>query len=74
MTSFSHLPANRKFFLLQIVRPKENTISQAEAQSEIVLASAPAQLHWHFMQPLTYGYVSEQFLKLSFPIIAFLTS
>jgi len=34
---------------------------QAKRQSSIVEASSPAQLHWHFMEPLSYAYFTESF-------------
>lgn len=47
--------------------------SQAIRQSEVVWAHAPSQLHWHFMQPLSWAYFAGLFKESLLPIITFLT-
>lgn len=43
-------------------------MTQATTQSGIVETSLPASLHWHFMQPLSYRYLTEAFQESFFPI------
>lgn len=46
---------------------------QATKQSAVIDASPPAQLHWHFMQPLSHAYFTQAFRAAFLPIITFLT-
>lgn len=46
---------------------------QAKRQSAVVESSSPAQLHWHFMQPLSYAYFTESFSASFLPIVTHLT-
>lgn len=48
-------------------------MTQAERQGAIIWSSAPSQLQWHFMQPLSYQYFSGRFAKGFLPIQCFLT-
>ncbi|WP_080414257.1 restriction endonuclease fold toxin 5 domain-containing protein [Burkholderia ubonensis] len=38
-------------------------LDQATRQSNIVRGNAPAQMRWHFMQPLLFGYATSEFSK-----------
>ena len=49
-------------------------MSQATRQSLIVENSPPTQLHWHFMQPLSYRYFKDKFESSFFSIVTHLTS
>jgi anaerobic selenocysteine-containing dehydrogenase len=60
-----------KLFFKFTGRPK--ILVQAGRQSQIVRASPPSQLHWHFMQPLSHAYFTAQFQRSFFPITTFLT-
>lgn len=46
---------------------------QAKRQSVIVEMSFPSQLHWHFMQPLSYRYFTGTFQESLLPIATYLT-
>ncbi|NRR32198.1 hypothetical protein HSX11_18640 [Oxalobacteraceae bacterium] len=46
---------------------------QAIRQSEVIEASPPSQLHWHFMEPLSYGFFSQAFANSFLPIVTHLT-
>lgn len=46
---------------------------QASRQSFIVDNSLPTQLHWHFMQPLSYQYFKEEFQSSGLSILTHLT-
>lgn len=48
-------------------------IEQARKQSRATLASAPANLHWHFMQPKSHAFFASEFSDNGFPIATFLT-
>ncbi len=48
-------------------------MAQARKQSTVVWASPPSQLHWHFMEPLSFAYFSKRFYSAPFPIVCFLT-
>lgn len=48
-------------------------IEQARKQSRTILSSPPANLHWHFMQPISQAYFTMEFLGNGFPIKTFLT-
>ena len=48
-------------------------MNQARRQTAVIWSSPPSQLHWHFMQPVSYGYFSERFAGSFFPIVSFLT-
>lgn len=48
-------------------------MNQAKRQTAVIWSSPPSQLHWHFMQPVSYGYFSERFAGSLFPIVCFLT-
>ena len=38
-------------------------VRQAQAQTAVVIASAPARLTWYFMQPLSYRYFTRRFAR-----------
>jgi hypothetical protein len=46
---------------------------QAKRQSGVVEASPPAQLHWHFMEPLSHNYFTASFAASFLPIVTHLT-
>lgn len=46
---------------------------QAKRQNAIVEASSPTQLHWHFMEPLSYAYFTESFSSSLLLIVTHLT-
>lgn len=46
---------------------------QAKRQSSVVEASSPAQLHWHFMEPVSYAYFTESFSSSLLLIVTHLT-
>lgn len=48
-------------------------LDQARRQSNIVIGAPPTQLHWHFMQPLSYAYFTAQFSAYFFSIRTFHT-
>jgi anaerobic selenocysteine-containing dehydrogenase len=60
-----------KFFFNITGRVK--IMSQASKQSAVIDASPPAQLHWHFMQPLSHAYFTQAFRAAFLPIITVLT-
>ena len=60
-----------KLFFTFIGLPK--IISQAGRQSEVIWKSPPSVLHWHFMQPVSFGYFSGRFSRAFMPITCFLT-
>nr|WP_297354504.1 restriction endonuclease fold toxin 5 domain-containing protein [uncultured Caldimonas sp.] len=51
----------------------QRILMQANRQSEVVWASPPATLHWHFQQPLSFTFFSEAFAETLLPIQTFLT-
>lgn len=55
----------KKFFELTGL-PK--ILDQARRQSSVVIGSPPSQLHWHFMQPLSFAYFTAQFDAYFLPI------
>jgi hypothetical protein len=48
-------------------------MAQALNQSDIIWASPPAQLQWHFMQPVSYAYFKAKFNGDLLPILTFNT-
>jgi hypothetical protein len=58
----------KKFFELTGL-PK--ILDQARRQSSVVIGSPPSQLHWHFMQPLSFAYFTAQFDAYFLPIKSF---
>lgn len=60
-----------KFFFNITGRVK--IMRQATKQSAVIDASPPAQLHWHFMQPLSHAYFTQAFRAAFLPIITVLT-
>ena len=60
----------KKFFE---ITGNHKILDQARRQSGVVIASPPSQLHWHFMQPLSYAYFAAQFADDFLPIKTFHT-
>jgi hypothetical protein len=48
-------------------------MAQAERQADVIWSSPPAQLQWHFMQPLSFSYFSKRFGQSLLPIQCLLT-
>jgi hypothetical protein len=48
-------------------------MAQAERQADVIWANPPAQLHWHFMQPISFSYFSKRFGQSLLPIQCLLT-
>lgn len=48
-------------------------MTQARAQTTVVLSSPPSQLQWHFMQPISFKYFADQFGESFLPIQCVLT-
>jgi hypothetical protein len=60
----------KKFFELTGLH---KILDQARRQGNVVITSPPSQLHWHFMQPLSYAYFTAQFEADFLPIRTFHT-
>ena len=60
-----------KLFFSLFGEPK--IIDQASRQAAIVQANPPSQLHWHFMQPVSFGYFSRRFGRAFLAMQCFLT-
>lgn len=60
-----------KFFFSVIGLPK--MMAQARRQTAVIWSSPPSKLQWHFMQPLSFSYLSKEFGKNLFPIQCLLT-
>ena len=48
-------------------------MNQAQRQTAVIWSSPPSQLHWHFMQPVSFGFFSKQFGRALLPIQCFFT-
>lgn len=60
-----------KFFFTIVGAAKMRV--QAVRQSGVADASPPAQLHWHFMEPLSHAYFTSLFNRAFLNIVTFLT-
>ena len=60
-----------KFFFTLLGAPK--VMDQARKQTAVIWSSPPSQLHWHFMQPVSFKYFAEYFAEEFLPIQCFLT-
>ena len=68
-------------FFISSIKPKKffrltglsKILNQALRQSNVITQSPPAQLHWHFMQPMSQAYFAKQFRSAGLPIMTFLT-
>ncbi|NRR29038.1 hypothetical protein HSX11_02465 [Oxalobacteraceae bacterium] len=48
----------------------DDIYSEAIRQSAVAKPMPPVQLHWYFMQPMSYRFFSLAFIKMSLPIVS----
>ena len=60
-----------KFFFSLVGEPR--VLAQGFRQSAVARANPPSRIHWHFMQPVSFGYFSRSFSKAFLAIQCFLT-